>query len=113
MGKKGCTGDGVIWQYTGPDTDGQWKTVPTEVLARPTEEQDVGGACEDGSDCTSSVCEEGACAEKLATGAPCTQDPECSDFLCDTDAGICKQTGKDLDASCTIGRECETGVCED
>ncbi|MCA9521104.1 MAG: hypothetical protein KC609_09030, partial [Myxococcales bacterium] len=73
----------------------------------------------DGTPCTSGICDAGTCAPKdNGTCTPCTKDADCTDLdgnvctgVCDQTTGYCnKSKPKPQGASCDDGKFCTTGT---
>lgn len=70
---------------------------------------DNGQACQEGDTCLSGVCRDSQCAEPIVGGAcgagdTCPENATCDDGLCKGKLGF---------LGCTLGSDCETGVCEE
>jgi len=85
-----------------------------DCVAKGTTCKAIGVACAANTDCCSSLCTSGSCANPpscKANGTTCTTSSNCCSSSC-TD-GVCTGGGscKDSLAACTTNAECCTGVC--
>jgi hypothetical protein len=72
----------------------------------------AGESCEKDSQCKSSACVDGKCAEKLSGGESCEKDDQCLSGSCSE--GKCTSTSKKGDGEeCSYDDDCESGSCKE